>query len=152
MTSPRAALIYTAPYHVLQQESGGEVLSCRPLLGKRAPILWAYLAQSFLLFLPPFSQTLFLPAHSSHVQTKATCESSCTCSTVTPESVHGRIQKLISEGANRNVSFSPFPPYLITSWSLEPGVSMGTAQTTSEWAAPVLLAPLQSDVPVLYRN
>lgn len=115
MTSPRAAQIYTAPYHVLQQESGGEVLSCRPLLGKRAPILRAYLAQSFLLFLPPFSQTLFLPAQSSRVQTKATCESSCTCSTVTPESDHGRIQKLISEGANRNI----FPFY--TRISSHPG-------------------------------
>lgn len=45
-----------------------------------APLLWARLAQAFLLFLPPFSQPLCLPAWSFHIQNKAACTRSCICS------------------------------------------------------------------------
>lgn len=45
-----------------------------------APLLWARLAQAFLLFLPPFSQPLCLPAWRFHIQNKAVCSCSCICS------------------------------------------------------------------------
>lgn len=152
VTSPRAAQIYTAPCHVLQQEGGVDVLSCRPLSSKGAPILWAHLAQTFLPFLPPFSQTSFLPAQSSHFQTKATRESSCTCSTVTPEPDHGRIQKLISEGASRNISFSLSPP--ISHHSLVLGARGQHRHSTNDfWMSSTCpTCSMQSDVPVSYRN
>lgn len=79
-----AAQIFKAASRALQQgrRRGGSWLLLATLGWwdtNPAPLLWVRPAWAFLLFLPPFSQPVCLPAQSFHIQNKAACNHSCSC-------------------------------------------------------------------------